>query len=206
VPSAARRTAILSGSRFSWGRETKGIGMEYSVAVESIVRKILFIRGEKVLLDRDLAEMYGVETKQLKRAVRRNSRRFPPDFMFELTKEEQDFLRSQFGTLKRGEHSKYTPMAFTEQGIAMLSSVLNSERAIEVNIVIMRAFVQLRKLATSYEVLEGKLAELEQRFEDHDEKIETIFEAIRQLMAPPEQQRKKIGFEVKEGKAGYGKN
>ncbi|MDD5205076.1 MAG: ORF6N domain-containing protein [Desulfobacterales bacterium] len=88
--------------------------------------------------------MYGVETKQLKRAVRRNSRRFPRDFMFELTKEEHDSLRSQFGTLKRGEHSKYMPMAFTEQGIAMLSSVLNSERAIEVNIVIMRAFVQLR--------------------------------------------------------------
>ena len=89
-------------------------------------------------------QMYGVETKQLKRAVRRNSRRFPRDFMFELTKEEHDSLRSQFGTLKRGEHSKYMPMAFTEQGIAMLSSVLNSERAIEVNIVIMRAFVQLR--------------------------------------------------------------
>ncbi len=126
--------------------------------------------------------------------------------MFELTKEEYDSLRSQFGALKRGEHSKYMPMAFTEQGIAMLSSVLNSELAIEVNIVIMRAFVQLRKLAASYEALERKLAELEQRFEDHDEKIEVIFEAIRQLMAPPEKPSKRIGFEVKERKAGYGKN
>ena len=179
--------------------------MAYSVSVEAIQGKILFIRGEKVLLDRDLAQMYGVETKQLKRAVRRNGRRFPPDFMIELTKDEYDTLRSQSGTLKRGEHSKYMPMAFTEQGIAMLSSVLNSERAIEVNIVVMRAFVQLRKFATSYEVLERKLSELEQRFGAHDEKIEVIFEAIRQLMTPPGKERKKIGFTVKEGRAPYGK-
>ncbi len=179
--------------------------MGYSVAVESIVRKILFIRGEKVLLDRDLAEMYGVETKQLKRAVRRNSKRFPPDFMFVLTKEEHDSLRSQIGTLKRGEHSKYMPMAFTEQGIAMLSSVLNSERAIEVNILIMRAFVHIRRLAISYEVVERKLKEIEDRLEDHDEKIEVIFEAIRQLMAAPDKPTKRIGFEVKERKATYGK-
>ena len=103
--------------------------MTHSISVETIQKKILFIRGVKVLLDSDLAQMYGVETKQLKRAVRRNSRRFPQDFMLELTKEEYDSLRSQFGTLKRGEHSKYLPMAFTEQGVAMLSSVLNSEKA-----------------------------------------------------------------------------
>ena len=103
--------------------------MTHSISVETIQEKILFIRGVKVLLDSDLAQMYGVETKQLKRAVRRNSRRFPQDFMLELTKEEYDSLRSQFGTLKRGEHSKYLPMAFTEQGVAMLSSVLNSEKA-----------------------------------------------------------------------------
>ena len=101
--------------------------MTNSISVETIQEKILFIRGVKVLLDRDLAQMYGVETKQLKRAVRRNSRRFPRDFMLELTKEEYDSLRSQFGTLKRGEHSKYMPMAFTEQGGAILSSLLNSE-------------------------------------------------------------------------------
>ena len=178
--------------------------MKIIVPIESIVGKILFIRGQKVLLDRDLAQLYGVETKQLKRAVRRNSGRFPADFMFELSKEEHDSLRRQFGTLKRGEHSKYMPMVFTEQGVAMLSSVLNSERAIEVNIVIMRAFVQLRGLSTSHEVLERRLSELEQRFKDHDEKIRVIFEAIRQLRAPPDEKRKKIGFEVKERLREYG--
>ena len=125
--------------------------------------------------------------------------------MFELTKEENNSLRYQFGTLKRGEHSKYLPMAFTEQGVAMLSSVLMSRRAIEVNIAIMRVFVQLRKMMASHDELSLKLAELEQHLEDHDEQIQTIFEAIRQLMTPPEKPRKKIGFEVKEGRAKYGK-
>jgi hypothetical protein len=100
------------------------------VPLEKIQRQIITIRGEKVLLDNTLADLYGVETKQLKRAVRRNSYRFPPDFMFELSKEEYESLRSQFGTLKRGEHSKYSPMVFTEQGVAMLSSILNSRQAI----------------------------------------------------------------------------
>ena len=175
------------------------------VPVESIVSKIIFLRDEKVLLDRDLAELYGVETKQLKRAVRRNIDRFPSDFMFELTKEENDSLRYQFGTLKRGEHSKYLAMAFTEQGVAMLSSVLNSDRAIEVNIAIMRAFVQLRKISSSQKQLDRKLKEIETRLEDHDDKIEAIFEAIRQLMLPPESPKKKIGFEMKEPKAKYKK-
>jgi uncharacterized protein YjcR len=125
--------------------------------------------------------------------------------MFELSKEEYDSLRYQFGTLKRGEHSKYLPMAFTEQGVAMLSSVLNSERAVEVNIVIMRAFVQLRKMMISHTELALKLTELEQHLKDHDQQIQTIFEAIRQLMSPPERPRKKIGFEVKEKQATYGK-
>ena len=173
------------------------------VPIESIVSKIIFLRDEKVLLDRDLAELYGVETKQLKRAVRRNIDRFPPDFMFELTKEENDSLRFQFGTLKRGGHSKYLPMAFTEQGVAMLSSVLKSRWAIEVNIAIMRAFVQLRKMMVSHDELARKLTELEQHLEDHDHQIQAIFEAIRQLMAPPEKPRKRIGFEVKEGRAAY---
>ncbi|MDD5205074.1 MAG: ORF6N domain-containing protein [Desulfobacterales bacterium] len=180
--------------------------MEHSVAVESIVSRIYFIRGERVLLDRDLAVLYGVKTKALKQAVRRNSKRFPEDFMFELKKEESLSLRSQNVTLKRGEHSKYLPYAFTEQGVAMLSSILNSESAIEVNIAIMRAFVRLRKLASSYEVIERKLKEIENCLEDHDEKIEAVFEAIRQLMTPPEKPSKRIGFEVKERKAGYGKN
>ena len=123
-------------------------------------------------MDRDLAELYGVETKLLKRAVRRNLHRFPSDFMFELTREEYNSLRSQFGTLKRGVHSKYLPMAFTEQGVAMLSSVLNSDRAIDVNIAIMRAFVQLRKISSSHKQLAQKLREIEARLEGHDESID----------------------------------
>ena len=175
------------------------------ISTESIVNKIVFLRGEKVLLDHDLAELYGVETKVLKQAVRRNIKRFPDDFMFELTKEENQSLRSQNVTLKRGRHSKYSPFAFTEQGVAMLSSVLNSERAIEVNISIMRAFVQLRKMIASHDKLARKLAELEQHLESHDEQIQAIFEAIRQLMIPPTKPRKKIGFVVKEKQAAYGK-
>jgi phage regulator Rha-like protein len=164
------------------------------VPIESIVSKILFFRGEKVLLDRDLAELYGVETKVLKQAVRRNIKRFPNDFMFELTKEESQSLRSQNVTLKRGQYSKYLPFAFTEQGVAMLSSVLNNERAIDVNIAIMRAFVQLRRMIESHDELAGKLAELERHLKDHDEQIQAIFEAIHQLIAPPEKKRRKIGF------------
>jgi uncharacterized protein YjcR len=166
------------------------------VPTEVIVTKIIFLRGEKVLLDRDLAELYGVETKQLKRAVRRNLPRFPSDFMFELTREEYNSLRSQFGTLNRGAHSKYLPFAFTEQGVAMLSSVLNSDRAIEVNIAIMRAFVQLRKMIASNEELARKLEELEHKIEKHDEDIGLIFEAIRELMSPPDTPPKKIGFKT----------
>jgi len=173
--------------------------------LERIAGKIYLIRKIKVMIDRDLAELYGVETKQLKRAVRRNIDRFPLDFMFELNKEEYDSLRYQFGTLKRGAHSKYLPMAFTEQGVAMLSTVLTSKRAIEVNIAIMRAFVQLRRVISSHDKLTLKLSELERRLEDHDEQIQAIFEAIRQLMSPQETSRKKIGFEVKERKAKYGK-
>ena len=175
------------------------------VPVESIVTKIVFIRGEKVLIDRDLAELYDVETKQLKRAVRRHISRFPEDFMFQLTKEEYRSLRSQFGTLKRGAHSKYPPMAFTEQGVAMLSSVLNSNRAIEVNIAIMRAFVKLREALATHEEPARKLADLEQRIEGHDEQIQAIFEAIRQLMTPPDKKVKKIGFTAKEKQRKYGK-
>ena len=173
------------------------------VPAELIQRKIIVLREEKVMIDRDLAELYGVETKQLKRAVRRNLHRFPSDFMFELSREEYNSLRSQFGTLKRGTHSKYLPMTFTEQGVAMLSSVLNSDRAIEVNIAIMRAFVQLRKISSSHKQLAQKLREIEARLEDHDESIDAIFEAIQQLMRPPEKPRKPIGFEVKEPKRRY---
>ena len=180
--------------------------MTLIIPVESIVSKIVFLRNEKVLLDRDLAVLYGVETKVLKQAVRRNIKRFPDDFMFELTKEEKQSLRSQNVTLKRGQHSKYLPFAFTEQGVAMLSSVLNSDRAIEVNIAIMRAFVQLRRLMASHDELANKLVELERNLKGHDDQIQAIFEAIRQLMAPSETKKKKIGFTVKEKQKAYGKS
>jgi phage regulator Rha-like protein len=174
------------------------------VPIEKITSKICVIRDTRVMLDRDLAELYGVETKALKQAVRRNITRFPEDFMFELTKEKNRFLRSQNVALKRGQHSKYLPFAFTEQGVAMLSSTLNSERAIEVNIAIMRAFVHLREIMATRRELARKLEELESRLGKHDEQFKVVFDAIRALMEEPEKpRRKKIGFEVKEPKAKY---
>ena len=165
------------------------------VPVELIVTKILFLRGEKVLLDRDLAELYGVETRVLNQAVKRNERRFPPDFMFRLTEEEKHELVTNCDRFKKLKHSTVLPHAFTEQGVAMLSSVLNSDRAIEVNIAIMRAFVQLRKMIASNKKLARKLKELEARVGEHDDQIQVIFEAIHQLMSPPDKPTKKIGFE-----------
>lgn len=168
------------------------------IPAELITSKILLIRNEKVLLDRDLAELYGVEVKQLKRAVRRNLERFPSDFIFILTRAEYTSLRSQIGTLKRGGHSKYLPYAFTEQGVAMLSSVLNSTRAIQVNIAIMRAFVQIRKFLYGNDALAQKLKELERKtikkFADQQKQINIIFEAIKQLLAEETKPARKIGF------------
>jgi hypothetical protein len=175
------------------------------VPVEVITSKIYLIRGIKIMLDKDLAELYEIENRILKQAVRRNIHRFPPDFMFELTKEENLSLRSQNVILKRGQHSKYLPFVFTEQGVAMLSSVLNSDRAIEVNIAIMRAFVQIRKAMESHTELARKLSGLERKLGDHDEQIQAIFEVIRQLMAPSGKKVKKIGFTVKEKQQAYGK-
>ncbi len=191
------------------GETEEGSEMKRSdsiIPVERIEKAILVIRGQKVMLDRDLAELYGVETKQLKRAVRRNRSRFPSDFMFELTKEEQGSLRCHFGTLKRGQHSKYREIAFTEQGVAMLSSILRSGRAIEVNIAIMRVFVRLQEMMATHKELATMLKELEGRIQQHDEQIVAIFEAIRQLMTPPETPRKRIGFEVKEKRSVYGRS
>jgi phage regulator Rha-like protein len=168
--------------------------MKDMIPVEVIEKKILLIRGQKVILDRDLAELYGVEVKQLKRQVRRNMDRFPTDFMFQLSKEEHESLRRHFGTLKRGEHSKYLPYSFTDQGVAMLSSVLNSKRAIKVNIEIMRAFVRLREILSTHKELAHKLTELERKIGKHDKEIKVIFEAIHQLMMPPEKPKRKIGF------------
>ena len=168
------------------------------VPVERIEKAILLIRGKKVMLDADLASLYGVETRVLVQAVRRNLGRFPEDFMFQLCKEEVDFLRSQIVTLKRGrgQHSKYLPYVFTEQGVAMLSSVLRSPRAIQVNIEIMRAFVRLRQMLASHAELARKLDALEQKY---DAQFRAVFDAIRQLMAPPEPKRRPLGFRRGDG-------
>ena len=170
------------------------------VTIERIEKLIYLIRGNKVILDSDLAELYGVETRVLKQAVRRNKKRFPVDFMFELTKEENSSLRSQNVILKRGGHSKYLPFAFTEQGVAMLSSVLNSDRAIQVNIEIMRAFVRLREILSTHKDLKRKLLTLEKKY---DEQFQIVFEAIRALMAEEEKPKRRIGFQIEEPKAKY---
>jgi hypothetical protein len=171
-------------------------GMEL-IPDERIEKAILLIRGHKVILDRDLAELYGVETRTLVQAVKRNLKRFPDDFMFQLTPEEEEVLRSQIVISKSGRGGRrYLPHAFTEQGVAMLSSVLRSDRAIEVNIAIMRAFVRLREILSTHKELASKLDELERKLGEHDQKFQVVFEAIRQLMAPtPHTPKKpKIGF------------
>jgi hypothetical protein len=166
------------------------------LSVPLIEKRILLIRGQKVMLDEDLAELYGVETKALKRAVRRKRNRFPDDFMFVLTSNEYSTLRYQFGTIKRGQHSKYLPYAFTEQGVAMLSGVLNSGQAVKVNIAIMRAFVRLRETFAAHKELARKLEALERGNETHDKQIHAIFEAIRLLMAPEQKPKHRVGFEL----------
>ena len=163
------------------------------VPVERIEKAILLVRKQKVLLDADLAALYGVETRVLVQAVKRNLERFPEDFMFQLSREETDFLRSQIVTLKmgRGQHRKYLPYVFTEQGVAMLSSVLRSSRAIQVDIEIMRAFIRLRQMLASHAELARKFDALEKKY---DAQFKEVFEAIRQLMAPPEPKQRAIGF------------
>jgi len=171
---------------------------------EQVERLIHLARGEKVLLDADLAMLYGVETKVLNKAVKRNRSRFPEDFMFQLTAEEAANLRFQFGTSSSAHGGRrYLPYAFTEQGVAMLSSVLRSERAVQVNLAIMRAFVSLRRMLAGNEALARKLAELERRLEGHDHAIKSLFDAIRQLMAPPVKPRGEIGFHIKEDGVRY---
>lgn len=194
------------------------------IPAEQIVRRIFYFRGEKVLLDFDLATLYGVATKALNQAVKRNRERFPDDFMFQLTTEEFRILRSQTVTSsaqgtrsqetmkswsqtvtssRKYRGTRYRPYAFTEEGIAMLSSVLKSKRAVKVNIAIMRAFVKLRSVLETNRELARKFSELEQRVDKHDEEIAVILEAIRQLMAPSEKPRREIGFHVRENAPRY---
>jgi len=173
------------------------------VPIELIASKIYLIRGIKVILDRDLAELYGVETKVLKQAVRRNIDRFPADFMFEMTETEFEDWRSQFVTSNSDRMGlRYKPMAFTEQGVAMLSSVLKSKRAIEVNIAIMRAFVKLREMMTTHSDLKRKIESMEKKY---DEQFQIVFEAIKQLLTEEDKPNKKIGFTVKEKQKAYAK-
>jgi hypothetical protein len=171
------------------------------ISIERIARAIYLLRGHKVMLDFDLAVLYGVATKVLNQAVKRNRDRFPEDFMFRLSVSETSSLRnwSQIVTSSRKHRGKrYRPYAFTEQGIAMLSSVLNSERAVKVNIAIMRAFVKLRQVLETNRELAQKFSEFERRIDKHDEEIAAILEAIRQLMTTPEKPRRQIGFHVQE--------
>ena len=164
------------------------------VPQEVIEKKIYLMRGQKVILSSYLAELYGVATKVLIQAVKRNIDRFPDDFMFQLTDEEVESLRSQIVTSKRGG-TRYPPYAFTEQGVAMLSGVLRSKKAVQVNIAIMRAFVKLRQILSAHKELAHKLEQLERKTEKHDTEIRAIFEAIRQLMTPlPKKPKRKIGF------------
>ena len=167
---------------------------------ERIERSILLIRGHKVMLDADLAELYGVETRALLQAVSRNQKRFPEDFMFQMSKEEYELLRSQIVISKKGRGGRrYLPYVFTEQGVAMLSSVLRSERAVQVNIEIMRAFVRLRELVATHKYLARKLETLEKRY---DAQFKVVFDAIRELMARPEPNKRKIGFLVRNEQRG----
>lgn len=158
---------------------------------ERIERAIYLIRSRKVMLDADLAELYGVETRVLVQAVKRNLDRFPEDFMFQLSKEEFDNLRSQSVISSDWGGRRYPPYAFTEQGVAMLSSVLNSKRAISVNVEIMRAFVRLRQLLSTHKDLESKIEELEAKY---DQRFQVVFDALRKLMKPPEKPSRPIGF------------
>jgi len=167
--------------------------MKEIIHSDVILSKIYYIRGHKVMLDRDLAELYGVETKRLKEQVKRNIDRFPDDFMFELTNKEFENLRSQIATSSWGG-TRYPPMAFTEQGVAMLASVLNSDRAIKVNIQIVRAFVRLRQMISSHDDLRKKIEAMEKKY---DEQFRIVFEAIKELLRIESHPKKKIGFKDK---------
>jgi len=182
--------------------------MKEIVPQEVIEQKILLIRGQKVMLDKDLAQLYSVETRVLNQAVQRNIERFPEDFMFQLTEEEfknlifhsgisnlksQNVISSWGGTRK-------LPYAFTEQGVSMLSSVLHSKQAVLVNVAIMRAFVKFREILSTHKELAYKLSQLERKIEKHDGEIKAIFDAIRQLMAPPKERYRRIGFRMEKNK------
>ncbi len=174
-------------------RHNKKSPAKVSVPQEIIENKILLVRGEKVMLDKDLAKLYGVETKHLKRQVRRNTDRFPEDFMFQLSKEEFEIWRRQFGTSNPNDKMglRYSPYAFTDYGILMLSSVLNSKRAIQVNIQIMRTFTRLKEIITTHKDLQRKIEAMERKY---DQQFKVVFDAIKQLLEPLPRPKRQIGF------------
>lgn len=180
---------------------TPAIAAHLPIPPELIERRIYLIRGQKVMLDSDLAELYQVTTGNLNLGVRRNPQRFPEDFMFQLTKEEFENLRLQFATSSSSYGGRrYLPYAFTEQGVAMLSSVLNSDRAVAVNIAIMRAFVKLREIMATHKDLANKIEALERKYAAHDKEIQVIFSAIKKLLEPsPPPSKRRMGFRDDEG-------
>ncbi len=171
--------------------------MKAIAPIENIQQMIYLVRGQKVMLDKDLAELYGVPTKVLNQAVRRNKRRFPEDFIFQLTWEEGKSLRSQFVTLNRGQHIKYRPYAFTEHGVAMLSSVLKSQRAIQVNIVIIRAFIEFRRMIAADRDLAKKVAAHEKKITGLTNDVHQIYDLIYPLLDGPVKKVDQIGFKNK---------
>jgi hypothetical protein len=173
------------------------------VPIERIEKQIFLLRGQKVMLSTDLAELYEVEPRVLVQAVKRNSERFPDDFMFQLTSAEFKILKSQFVISSWGGLRRAAPYAFTEQGVAMLSIILRSKRAVQVNIAIMRTFVRLRELMATHKDLARKLEMMEKKY---DAQFKIVFDAIRQLMAAPEPKEKKIGFRIREREAHYGRS
>lgn len=185
-------------------QRTIGLGgrMKAIVPIEMIERKIYLIRGQKVILDADLAELYGVATKAFNQAIKRNGDRFPADFMFQLTDSEANAMRSQIVTASK-RNVRFLPYAFTEHGVIMAASVLNSQRAVDVSVYVVRAFVRLRQLLAMNRGLAHKLAELDRKVATHDGAIRSLVTAIQQLMAEPEPKKKKIGFIVKERSAKY---
>ena len=172
--------------------------MKDLIPQQTIEQRIFLIRNQKVMIDRDLAELYGVETKHLNRQVKRNIQRFPEEFMFQLSTEERNQLVTICHRFKTMKHSSSLPYAFTEHCVAMLASVLKSDRAVKISINIIKAFVKLREILSTHKELAHKLAELERKIERHDEEIKVVFDAIRHLMTPPEPKEKKIGFHVRE--------
>jgi hypothetical protein len=181
---------------------------EETLITKDVGSLIITIRNQKVIVDRDLAEIYGVETRRLNEQVKRNPDRFPEDFMFQLTKEEADFWarsRSQIAILKRGKNIKYLPYAFTEHGTIMAANVLNSPQAVRMSVFVVRAFVKLREMLATHKELAHKLAELERKLQNHDESIRSLVVAIRHLMATPEPEppKRRIGFLAEEPHVPY---